>query len=132
MKYVLFNDHITLQALLKNLDIIPSGGAAKAFLADHLVYLNGEVENRRGRKLRVGDLVEIAELKTKIAIEAPTQEERLAYEEEQAEKLRVQKLVKQLNQTTKKQKQLNKKTKNTHSKETNASSRKQPVRFPGT
>ncbi|MBS9336658.1 S4 domain-containing protein YaaA [Fructobacillus papyrifericola] len=53
-------EYITLQQLLKIEDIIPSGGQAKAYLADALVLLNGEKENRRGKKLYPGDQVETA------------------------------------------------------------------------
>ena len=38
---------------------ISSGGEAKYFLAEEKVYVNNELETRRGRKLRVGDIVRI-------------------------------------------------------------------------
>lgn len=44
-------EYITLGQFLKIADIISSGGAAKFFLAENEVYVNGELENRRGRKL---------------------------------------------------------------------------------
>ena len=50
MEYKLFEEFITLQALLKELGIIQSGGAIKSFLAENIVYFNGELENRRGKK----------------------------------------------------------------------------------
>ena len=43
MEYKLFEEFITLQALLKELGIIHSGGAIKSFLMDHQVYFNGEL-----------------------------------------------------------------------------------------
>lgn len=46
MNYKLFDEFITLQALLKDLGIIQSGGAVKAFLAENQVFLNGQEENR--------------------------------------------------------------------------------------
>ncbi len=52
-------EYITLQQLLKMTDMISSGGAAKYFLADHSVYVNGELETRRGRKLYPTDRVKI-------------------------------------------------------------------------
>lgn len=52
-------DEITLGQLLKYADIIGSGGEVKAFLQDTKILVNGEAENRRGRKLREGDVVEI-------------------------------------------------------------------------
>ncbi|HYJ54705.1 MAG TPA: RNA-binding S4 domain-containing protein, partial [Mycobacterium sp.] len=37
--------------------LIDSGADAKSVIADGLVSVNGEVENRRGRQLRLGDVV---------------------------------------------------------------------------
>ena len=53
------SEYITLGQFLKFADIIYSGGEAKAYLATHEVIINGEVDCRRGRKLRSGDLIEI-------------------------------------------------------------------------
>lgn len=47
--------YITLQQLLKACNIIESGGQVKAWLAENSVLVNGEPENRRGKKLRPGD-----------------------------------------------------------------------------
>ena len=55
----LTTEFITLTQLLKEESIIPSGGAAKYFLADFPVQLNGEPEARRGKKLYPGDVVEV-------------------------------------------------------------------------
>ena len=55
----IFTDYITLGQFLKLADIIESGGEAKAFLAQNRVIINGEEDNRRGRKLRGGEIVEI-------------------------------------------------------------------------
>lgn len=52
-------EYVTLGQFLKIADVIPTGGAAKWFLAENTVYVNGESENRRGRKLRPEDTVEI-------------------------------------------------------------------------
>ncbi|RST70960.1 S4 domain-containing protein YaaA [Siminovitchia acidinfaciens] len=52
-------DTITLGQFLKLADIIQSGGMAKWFLSEHKVLVNGEQEQRRGRKLVKGDLLEI-------------------------------------------------------------------------
>lgn len=115
MNYKLFDDFITLQAILKELGIIQSGGAIKAFLQEKEVFVNGELEQRRGRKLRVNDQIDIPELNMTITILEPSQEE---IEEHLKEKERVAKLVKQLNQQQKKQpKKTNKKEK--------------AIRFPG-
>ncbi|WP_125702178.1 S4 domain-containing protein YaaA [Lacticaseibacillus daqingensis] len=48
-------DHITLGQLLKDAGVIDSGGAAKWFLKENRVLVNGEPDDRRGRKLFVGD-----------------------------------------------------------------------------
>ncbi|WOY89320.1 S4 domain-containing protein YaaA [Ligilactobacillus murinus] len=53
--------HITLGQLLKIADLVSSGGQAKWFLQEYAadIFVNGEPENRRGRKLYPGDSVEI-------------------------------------------------------------------------
>lgn len=48
---------ITLAQLLKFADVISSGGQAKDFLANNLIIINGQNDNRRGRKLYSGDKV---------------------------------------------------------------------------
>lgn len=53
------SDYITLGQLLKQIDIIQSGGMAKWFLQENKVMVNGEEEMRRGRKLYVGDRISI-------------------------------------------------------------------------
>ena len=53
------HDYITLNVLLKLEDIIATGGEAKFFLRENEVRVNGELENRRGRKLYPGDLIEV-------------------------------------------------------------------------
>ena len=131
MEYKLFDDYITLQALLKETGIIQSGGAIKTFLSEYPVLFNGEPENRRGKKLRVNDSVSLPEQGIEINLTAPSQEEILQHQKEIAEKKRVAELVKAMNkdlkksQTSKKEKRKNtglpKKQKTT----------KSPVRFPG-
>ena len=51
---------ITLGVLLKITGIIDTGGQAKYFLAENKVLVNGEEDNRRGRKLYHGDVIEVA------------------------------------------------------------------------
>ena len=48
---------ITLGILLKLVGIIDTGGQAKWFLSENAVLVNGEEENRRGRKLYHGDQI---------------------------------------------------------------------------
>ena len=52
-------EYITLTQFLKMVDVIDSGGMAKWFLCEYEVYVNGELEDRRGKKLRIGDKVNI-------------------------------------------------------------------------
>lgn len=44
-------EYITLGQFLKMADIISSGGMAKLFLSENTIFVDNEVENRRGRKL---------------------------------------------------------------------------------
>ncbi|MDE6656067.1 MAG: S4 domain-containing protein YaaA [Anaeroplasmataceae bacterium] len=53
------SEYITLQQFLKIENIISSGGEAKYYLAEHKVYVNQELENRRGRKLYPKDIVRV-------------------------------------------------------------------------
>ena len=48
---------ITLNVLLKITGLISTGGEAKWFLSENDVYVNGEKENRRGRKLYREDVI---------------------------------------------------------------------------
>ena len=52
-------EYVTLGQVLKMTDVISSGGMAKWFLSENEVLINGQVDQRRGRKLRHGDLVSI-------------------------------------------------------------------------
>lgn len=66
MEIKINTEFITLQQLLKIADLINSGGEAKIFLFENKVFVNGEEDNRRGRKLRPGDVVEIRNKKYSI------------------------------------------------------------------
>jgi ribosome-associated protein len=59
-------EHITLDALLKATGLAGSGGAAKVLIADGQVRVNGEVETRRGRKLRAGDEVMVGPSRVRV------------------------------------------------------------------
>lgn len=52
-------EFITLGQFLKIKDFISSGGAAKYYLAENEVFVNNELEQRRGRKLYPNDVVKI-------------------------------------------------------------------------
>ena len=105
MEYKLFEEFITLQALLKELGIIHSGGAIKSFLMEHQVYFNGELESRRGKKIRIGDTIDIPDLKIDITLTQPSLKEQEEYQADKIEKERIAKLVKEMNKGVKKEKQ---------------------------
>lgn len=52
-------EYVTLSQFLKEESIISSGGQAKWYLQDNPVLFNGEKENRRGKKIRPGDQIEV-------------------------------------------------------------------------
>lgn len=52
-------EYITLGQFLKFCAIISSGALAKTFLLETEVKVNGEVENRRGKKLYPGYIIEV-------------------------------------------------------------------------
>jgi len=52
-------EFIKLDSFLKAVDAVCSGGEAKIIISEGMVSVNGEVELRRGRKLRPGDKVEL-------------------------------------------------------------------------
>jgi S4 domain protein YaaA len=58
-KIFLTSEYMTLGQMLKEASIISSGGQAKWFLAENSVFIDGELENRRGRKLYGGMMIEI-------------------------------------------------------------------------
>ncbi|UOE55520.1 S4 domain-containing protein YaaA [Bacillus sp. CMF12] len=55
-------EYITLGQFLKAADVIQTGGMAKWFLSEYEVFVNGEQDQRRGRKLRTGDIIEIPDV----------------------------------------------------------------------
>lgn len=52
-------DFITLGKLLKHVNVISSGGMAKWYLSEYTVLIDQEKENRRGKKIYPGSMVEI-------------------------------------------------------------------------
>lgn len=58
-KYIIKNEYITLTQFLKDCDFVYSGGMAKHFLKENEVYLNGEKETRRGKKIYPNDKITI-------------------------------------------------------------------------
>ncbi|NLC34098.1 MAG: S4 domain-containing protein YaaA [Erysipelothrix sp.] len=56
---VITTEYITLGQLLKFAGLAYSGGDIKAILANSEIFVNGEAENRRGKKLYAGDIIKI-------------------------------------------------------------------------
>lgn len=52
-------EFIQLGRFLKLADVIQTGGMAKWFLSENAIFINGEQDQRRGRKLYPGDKVEV-------------------------------------------------------------------------
>ena len=61
LEFPLDRDHVELHHLLKLVGLCDSGGAGKALVASGVVRVDGEVELRKTRKLRAGNLVEVGE-----------------------------------------------------------------------
>ena len=59
MEYKLFDEFITLQALLKEVGIIQSGGAIKSFLADHQVFFK-KIDEEKNLELGMSSLSQIS------------------------------------------------------------------------
>ena len=53
-------EFITLGQILKLSRVVSTGGEVKAYLASNKVLVNQSEENRRGRKLYKGDVIELA------------------------------------------------------------------------
>lgn len=52
-------EYITLAQFLKLSNIIQSGGEAKFFINNNNIYVNGEIEKRKGKKLYKNDHIEL-------------------------------------------------------------------------
>lgn len=59
MEFKLEGDFIELIKLLKICDIAQTGGHGKILITEGEVFLNGEVETRKRKKLYVGDVIEV-------------------------------------------------------------------------
>lgn len=53
------DETIKLDQFLKLAQVVQTGGQAKQLIQAGHVFVNGVVETRRGRKLQVGDTVEV-------------------------------------------------------------------------
>jgi ribosome-associated protein len=60
-------ESIRLGQFLKLADLIENGADAKPLMIQGLVSVNGEVETRRGRQLRKGDVVTLADQSVRVS-----------------------------------------------------------------
>lgn len=65
-KIKISTEFIKLDQFLKWADVVSSGVEAKYVVQDGAVKVNGDIEERRGRKLYPGDIVEVAEEKFEV------------------------------------------------------------------
>lgn len=55
-------DFITLGQFIKFVGLVSQGSDLKGFIATNQIFVNGEFENRRGRKIYKNSIVKINEL----------------------------------------------------------------------
>lgn len=65
-RFQLDREFIELDSLLKLLAIAPSGGAAKAMVAAGMVRVDGQVESRKTRKLRGGEVIRVGDQEIRV------------------------------------------------------------------
>ena len=70
-RFQLRGEFIPLNDLLKLLGLAPSGGAAKALIAEGVVTVDGEIETRIRRKLRPGQVVRFADEEIRVVAADP-------------------------------------------------------------
>lgn len=59
MEIAIDSEYIKLDQFLKLADIVSTGGHAKFLIQEGVVKVNGEVETRRGKKIKSGDIIEV-------------------------------------------------------------------------
>ena len=60
------DEHIKLGQLIKLAGLVDSGVEAKYAIQNSLVYVNGEIDIRRGRKIVPGDIVKFKDEEIKV------------------------------------------------------------------
>ncbi len=71
LNFELRGEFITLDRLLKATGIAPSGGAAKALVAEGRVQVDGRDELRKTAKLRAGQVVALTGVRITLVAPAP-------------------------------------------------------------
>lgn len=71
IEFELRGEFITLDNLLKATGIAPSGGAAKAMVAEGRVQVDGQDESRKTAKIRVGQVVSLTGARIKVVAGSP-------------------------------------------------------------
>jgi ribosome-associated protein len=67
---VLKNEPVELHKILKFEGLVPSGGVAKLAIESGDVFVNGEVETRKRKKIVAGDVIEFNGEKIRLVVEA--------------------------------------------------------------
>ncbi len=58
-KIYIHTEFIKLQQALKLAGLIDQGSDVKAYLAEGIIFVNGEMASERGKKIRPGDIIEV-------------------------------------------------------------------------
>lgn len=53
------NEYIKLDQFLKWAEVVSTGAEAKELISEGAIMVNSEIELRRGRKLRINDIIEV-------------------------------------------------------------------------
>ncbi len=59
-------EYIKLDQFLKFANLIGAGGEARFFIEENIILVNDEPEDRRGKKLRDGDIIKVNNEKYRI------------------------------------------------------------------
>lgn len=73
LSFTLNSDYIELIKLLKMMKIVGSGGEAKIRIEDGEAIRNGEVETRKGAKIRAGEVIEFDEFEISVLAKEDTE-----------------------------------------------------------
>lgn len=61
-------EYIKLDQFIKYLGLVQTGGESKMLIQEGLVKVNGEIEYKRGKKIKKGDKIEIGDIDSFIVI----------------------------------------------------------------